>query len=58
MLERKVLKMGFGKMGRFGNAIKKGSAENGVDRNVKTWVNTLSGISHTQKQSANGPLLI
>lgn len=53
-----MLKMGFGKMGRFGNAIKKGSAENGVDRNVKTWVNTLSGISHTQKQSANGPLLI
>ena len=40
------------------NDTKKRSAENGVDRNVKKWVNTLNGISHTQKQSANGPLLI
>jgi len=53
-----VLKRGLGAMGRLEKAMKKQSVENGVDRNVKKWVNTLNGISHTQKQSANGPLLI
>jgi hypothetical protein len=47
-----------GEVERLENATKKRSIENGVDTNVKKWVNTLSGISHTQKQSANGPLLI
>jgi len=53
-----VLKRVLGEVQRLENAKKKRSAENGVDRNVKKWVNTLNGISHTQKQSANGPLLI
>ena len=53
-----VLKRALDEVGGLENAMKKRSAENGVDRNVKKWVNTLNGISHTQKQSANGPLLI
>ena len=58
MLQRMVLKRALDEVGGLENAMKKRSAENGVDRNVKKWVNTLNGISHTQKQSANGPLLI
>jgi len=53
-----VLKRVLDEVGGLENATKKRSIENGVDTNVKKWVNTLSGISHTQKQSANGPLLI
>jgi hypothetical protein len=53
-----VLRRVSGEVERLENATKKWSIENGVDTNVKKWVNTLSGISHTQKQSANGPLLI
>jgi hypothetical protein len=58
MFKRMMLKRVRGAVQRLENAKKKRSAENGVDRNVKKWVNTLNGISHTQKQSANGPLLI
>jgi len=58
VLERMVLKRVLDEVQRLENATKKQSVENGVDRNVKKWVNTLNGISHTQKQSANGPLLI
>ena len=53
-----MLKRVLDEVQRLENATKKQSVENGVDRNVKKWVNTLNGISHTQKQSANGPLLI
>jgi len=38
-----ALKGVLGEMGRLENATKKRSAENGVDRNVKKWVNTLNG---------------
>jgi hypothetical protein len=58
VLERMALRRVSGEVERLKNATKKRSIENGVDTNVKKWVNTLSGISHTQKQSANGPLLI
>ncbi len=58
MFRAMVLRRVSGEVERLENATKKWSIENGVDTNVKKWVNTLSGISHTQKQSANGPLLI
>ena len=58
MFRAMALRRVSGEVERLENATKKRSIENGVDTNVKKWVNTLSGISHTQKQSANGPLLI
>ena len=58
MFKRMVLKRVLDEVGRLQNATKKRRGENEVDRNAKKWVNMLNGISHTQKQSANGPLLI